>query len=71
MDLSRYADTYGYTVDRHRDFSPYRDWVIKAFDKNMPYDEFIRWQLAGDMMENPNKEQLLATTFNRLHPQNL
>lgn len=71
MDLSRYADTHGYTVDRYRDVSPYRDWVIKSFDENMPYDEFIRWQLAGDMMENPTKEQVLATTFNRLHPQNL
>jgi len=70
MDLSRYADTNGYTVDRYRDISPYRDWVIKAFTENMPYDEFIRWQLAGDMMENPSKEQILATTFNRLHPQN-
>lgn len=71
MDLSRYADTHGYTVDRYRDVSPYRDWVIKAFDENMPYDQFIRWQLAGDMMKNPSKEQILATTFNRLHPQNL
>jgi len=70
MDLSRYADTHGYTVDRYRDVSPYRDWVIKSFDENMPYDEFIRWQLAGDMMENPSKEQILATTFGRLHPQN-
>jgi hypothetical protein len=70
MDLSRYADTHGYTVDRYRDVSPYRDWVIKAFDENMPYDQFIRWQLAGDMMKNPSREQILATTFNRLHPQN-
>jgi len=70
MDLSRYADTHGYTVDRYRDVSPYRDWVIKSFDKNIPYDEFIRLQLAGDMMENPSKEDILATTFNRLHPQN-
>lgn len=70
MDLSRYADTHGYTVDRYRDVSPYRDWVIKTFDQNMPYDKFIRWQLAGDMMKNPSKEQILATTFNRLHPQN-
>lgn len=70
MDLSRYADTNGYTVDRYRDVSPYRDWVIQAFDKNMPYDEFIRWQMAGDLMKNATKEQLLATTFNRLHPQN-
>ncbi|NBS18703.1 MAG: DUF1553 domain-containing protein [Flavobacteriia bacterium] len=70
MDLSRYADTHGYTVDRYRDVSPYRDWVIKAFDENMPYDQFIHWQLAGDLMNNPSKEQILATTFNRLHPQN-
>lgn len=70
MDLSRYADTHGYTVDRYRDVSPYRDWIIKAFDKNMPYDEFISWQMAGDLMENATKEQILATTFNRLHPQN-
>ena len=70
MDLSRYADTHGYSVDRYRDVSPYRDWVIKAFNENMPYDEFIRWQLSGDMMEKPTKDQILATTFNRLHPQN-
>ncbi|MGF1558001.1 MAG: DUF1553 domain-containing protein [Flavobacteriaceae bacterium] len=71
MDLSRYADTHGYTVDRYRDVSPYRDWVIKAFMENMPYDQFIRWQIAGDMMPNASKEQILATTFGRLHPQNL
>jgi len=71
MDLSRYADTHGYTVDRYRDVSVWRDWVIKSFNENMPYDEFIRWQLAGDMMPNATKEQILATTFNRLHPQNL
>lgn len=71
MDLSRYADTHGYTVDRYRDVSPWRDWVIKAFNENMPYDQFLRWQIAGDMMPNASKEQILATTFNRLHPQNL
>lgn len=70
MDLSRYADTHGYTVDRYRDVSPWRDWVIKAFEENMPYDEFVRWQIAGDMMPNASKEQILATTFGRLHPQN-
>ena len=70
MDLSRYADTHGYTVDRFRDVSPWRDWVIKAFQENMPYDEFVRWQIAGDMMPNASKEQILATTFGRLHPQN-
>ncbi|WP_343328597.1 DUF1553 domain-containing protein [Polaribacter staleyi] len=71
MDLARYADTHGYSNDRYRDTSPWRDWVIKAFNNNMPYDKFITWQLAGDMFKNATKEQKLATTFNRLHPQNL
>ncbi|MCL7763961.1 DUF1553 domain-containing protein [Polaribacter sp. Z014] len=71
MDLSRYADTHGYSNDKYRDTSPWRDWVINAFNENMPYDKFITWQLAGDMFENATKEQKLATTFNRLHPQNL
>lgn len=70
MDLSRYADTHGYTVDRYRDISVWRDWVIKSFNENRPYDQFLQWQLAGDMMPNASKEQILATTFNRLHPQN-
>ncbi|WP_299534400.1 DUF1553 domain-containing protein [Ulvibacterium sp.] len=71
MDLARYADTHGYTVDRYRDVSVWRDWVIEAFSKNMPYDQFLEWQLAGDMLPNATKEQILATTFNRLHPQNM
>ena len=70
MDLARYADTHGYTVDRYRDVSAWRDWVIKAFNENMPYDKFIQWQIAGDMMSDATQEQILATTFNRLHPQN-
>ena len=71
LDLSRYADTHGYTVDFYRDVSPWRDWVIQSFNQNMKYDQFIHWQLAGDMLPNANREQILATTFNRLHPQNL
>jgi len=71
MDLARYADTYGYQVDRYRDMSPWRDWVIKSFNKNMPYDEFASWQIAGDLMPNPTREQMIATGFNRLHPQNM
>lgn len=71
MDLSRYADTHGYSNDRYRDVSPWRDWVIKAFKENMPYDQFVEWQLAGDMLPNATREQRIATTFNRLHPQNL
>ena len=71
MDIARFADTHGYTVDRYRDMSPYRDWVIKAFNENLPYDQFVTDQLAGDLLPNPTKEQLLATAFNRIHPQNM
>ena len=71
MDLARFADTHGYSVDRYRDMSPWRDWVIKAFQKNMPYDQFVTWQLAGDLLENPTKEMKLATAFNRIHPNNM
>ena len=71
LDLARFADSYGYTVDRLRDMSPYRDWVIDAFNKDLPYDQFIQWQLAGDLMPNPTKEMVIATAFNRLHQQNM
>ncbi len=71
LDLARFADTHGYTVDRVRDMSPYRDWVINAFNKNQRYDEFVQWQLAGDLMPNPSKEMLIATAFNRNHQQNM
>lgn len=71
MDLSRFADTHGYSVDRYRDMSPWRDWVIDAFNKNMSYDQFVTWQLAGDLLEAPTKETILATAFNRIHPQNM
>ncbi|MDO6803252.1 DUF1553 domain-containing protein [Wenyingzhuangia sp. 1_MG-2023] len=71
MDVARYADTHGYSNDRYRDTSPWRDWVIKSFNNNIPYDQFLTWQIAGDMLPNATREQKLATTFNRLHPQNL
>ena len=71
LDVARYADTHGYTVDRYRDMSPWRDWVIKAFNQNMPYDQFVTWQLAGDLMENPSRDQIIATAFNRNHQQNM
>jgi hypothetical protein len=70
LDLARYADTYGYQMDAPRQMWPYRDWVIKAFNQNLSFDQFITWQLAGDLLPNASKEQRLATAFNRLHLQN-
>ena len=67
MDVARYADSHGYQDDGLRTMWPWRDWVIHAFNKNYPYDQFLTWQLAGDLMPNPTKEQLLATGFNRNH----
>ena len=69
MDLARYADTYGYQSDVEVDFSPWRDWVIGSFNRNLRYDQFITWQLAGDLLPDATDEQRLATTFNRLHRQ--
>ena len=69
LDVARYADSYGFQVDREREVWPWRDWVIKAFNENLPYDQFITWQLAGDLLPNPTDEQVLATAFNRLHQQ--
>lgn len=69
LDLARYADTYGYQNDIDRDMSPWRDWVIRAFNENLPYDQFITWQIAGDLLPNATDQQRLATAFNRLHRQ--
>jgi hypothetical protein len=69
LDLARYADSYGFQVDRERDMWPWRDWVIKAFNENLPWDKFVTYQLAGDLLPDPTDEQILATAFNRLHPQ--
>jgi hypothetical protein len=70
LDVARYADTHGYQADRYRPMWPYRDWVIKAFNQNLPFDQFATWQIAGDLLPNATKEQRLATAFNRLHMQN-
>ncbi len=67
MDVARFADSYGYQDDNIRTQWPWRDWVIKAFNENMPYDQFITWQMAGDLLPNATKEQILATAFFRNH----
>jgi hypothetical protein len=67
LDSARYADSYGYQSDKLNDQWPYRDWVIRAFNDNLPYDQFITWQLAGDLLPHPTRDQRLATAFNRIH----
>ena len=67
LDLARYADSHGYQDDLERSMWPWRDWVIEAFNKNMPYDQFVSWQLAGDLIPEATYEQKLATGFNRNH----
>ncbi|HEV3250609.1 MAG TPA: PSD1 and planctomycete cytochrome C domain-containing protein, partial [Puia sp.] len=67
LDVARYADSYGYQDDNIRTQWPWRDWVIHAFNNNLPYDQFVTWQIAGDMLPNATKEQILATAFFRNH----
>ena len=71
LDLARYADSKGYEADRGRPgVWPYRDWVIDAFNRNLPYDQFVIKQLAGDLLPNPSFEDQIATSFHRQTPNN-
>ena len=69
LDVARYADTYGYQADRFNHLWPWRDWVISAFNRNVRINDFILWQLAGDLLPDATREQKVATAFNRLHRQ--
>ncbi len=66
-DLVRLADTNGMHKDFYRNFSTYRSWLIRAFNDNLPFDEFIKYQVAGDLYDDPSEDQLIASGFNRLH----
>ena len=68
MDIARYADSHGMHADGYREMWQWRDWVIQAYQENMPYDQFVKWQLAGDLMPKASLAQKLATAFNRNHP---
>ncbi len=65
LDLARYADTNGYETDKRRTIWPFRNWVIEALNRDMPFDRFTVEQLAGDLLPNPTRDQLIATAFHR------
>jgi hypothetical protein len=69
LDLARYADTFGYQSDVYRAMWPWRDWVVQAFNTNLRFDQFLTWQLAGDLLPQSSRPQILATAFNRHHRQ--
>ncbi|MFO0892043.1 MAG: PSD1 and planctomycete cytochrome C domain-containing protein [Isosphaeraceae bacterium] len=67
LDAARYGDTHGLHLDNYREIWPYRDWVIRAFNGNKPFDVFVLEQLAGDLLPNPTLDQIIATGYNRCH----
>jgi Protein of unknown function (DUF1549)/Protein of unknown function (DUF1553) len=71
LDLARYADSDGYTLDEPRPIWPYRDWVIQSLNRDQPFDQFVIEQIAGDLLPNPTTDQLIATGFHRNTPLNI
>ncbi len=65
LDAARYGDTHGLHLDNERSMWPYRDWVVRAFNQNLPFDQFTVWQVAGDLLPNATHEQIVASGFNR------